>query len=143
MRVEGSFEYGAPADRVWSRLLDPVALRECIPGCESLEPAGDDRWTARLLVGAGPVRGRYWGSVAISDKHEPLSYTLAIDGSGSPGFVRGTARITLVPSAAGTRVDVVADGQVGGTVAAVGQRMLGGVAKMLMGRFFDCVRGKV
>ena len=39
-----------------------------------------------------------------------------------------------------TTVKVDADGQVGGTVAGVGQRMLGGVAKMLMNQFFDCMR---
>jgi carbon monoxide dehydrogenase subunit G len=39
-----------------------------------------------------------------------------------------------------TLVNVRGDGQVGGTVAGVGQRMLGGVAKMLMGQFFDCLK---
>lgn len=143
MKVEGTYAFPAPPERVWSHLLDPVALRECIPGCESLEPTGTDRWTAKLLVGAGPVRGRYDGSVAIADKAEPLSYTLEVEGRGSPGFVRGTARITLVPAADGTRVEVTADGQVGGTVAAVGQRMLSGIARMLMGQFFECLRTKL
>jgi hypothetical protein len=140
VKVEGSYAYPAPPDRVWSRLLDPAALRSCIPGCQSLESTGDDRWSAKLSVGAGPIRGMYDGSVAIANKQEPVSYTLEIEGRGSPGFVKGTAQIRLVAADGGTRVDVRADGQVGGTVAAVGQRMLSGVAKMLMGQFFDCLR---
>ena len=143
MKVEGTYAYPAPPDRVWTRLLDPQALRECIPGCESLEPAGEDRWSALLNVGAGPIRGRYNGSVAIADKREPLSYTLQVEGRGGPGFVKGTAHITLTPSGEGTQVGVTADGQVGGTVAAVGQRMLAGVAKVLMGQFFDCLATKL
>jgi carbon monoxide dehydrogenase subunit G len=140
MKVEGSWTYGAPREVVWQRLLDPEKLRTCIPGCQSLDAAGPDRWSARLSVGAGPIRGTYNGNVAITEKQEPASYVLAIDGSGAPGFVRGTAHVTLASTPDGTRVDVSADGHVGGTVAAVGQRMLTGVARSLMGQFFDCLR---
>lgn len=143
MRVEGSYSFAAPPARVWIRLLDPEALRSCIPGCEALDAVGPDRWTAKLTVGAGPIRGRYDGAVAITDKHEPASYVLEVEGRGTPGFVKGTAHVSLVADGDGTRVDVAADGQVGGTVAAVGQRMLSGVARALMGQFFDCLRSKV
>jgi len=143
MKVEGSWVYAAPREIVWQRLLDPERLRACIPGCRSLDAAGPDRWSATLSVGAGPIRGTYNGSVAITEKAEPESYVLAIDGKGAPGFVRGTAHVTLSPTSDGTRVDVTADGQVGGTVAAVGQRMLSGVARSLMGQFFDCLRAQL
>ena len=143
MKIDGSFAYPAAPDRVWALLLDPEALRACIPGCEKLEEAGTDRWTATLMVGAGPVRGRYIGSIAIADKEEQRAYRLDVEGRGAPGFVKGSARVTLTAAEGGTRVDVAADGQVGGTVAAVGQRMLSGVAKMLMTQFFDCLRTRL
>jgi carbon monoxide dehydrogenase subunit G len=64
-----------------------------------------------------------------------------VQGSGGPGFVKGTARITLSPAGeTATTVAVDADGQIGGPVAGVGQRMLGGVGKMLMNQFFECMR---
>lgn len=143
MKVEGSYSFPAPPERVWVALLDPQALRSCIPGCETLEANGTDRWTAKLTVGAGPIRGRYDGAVAITAKEQPTSYTLEVEGRGTPGFVKGTARVSLVAEGDGTRVDVSADGQVGGTVAAVGQRMLSGVARALMTQFFECLRGRV
>lgn len=143
MKVEATYSYPAPPARVWTRLLDAEALRTCIPGCKALEATGPDRWDATLEVGAGPVRGTYNGTVAIMDKREPVSYTLRVEGRGGPGFVKGTAQVTLAPSNEGTRVDVIADGQVGGTVAGVGQRMLAGVARMLMGQFFDCLSAKL
>ncbi len=141
MKIEGSWVYAAPPERVWQRLLDSEALRSCIPGCKSLEATGEERWDATLSVGVGPIRGIYTGKVAIVQKNEPLSYTLELEGKGAPGFVKGTAQVTLTPVPEGTRVDVNADGQVGGTVAAVGQRMLSGVARQLMGQFFDCLKG--
>jgi carbon monoxide dehydrogenase subunit G len=69
---------------------------------------------------------------------------MRVEGSGGPGFVRGEARIELRPAAGGgTVVQVYGEGQVGGTVAGVGQRMLSGVAKMLMKQMFDCVKARV
>ncbi len=139
MRIDAT--YGLPAGRaeVWSRLLQADALRACIPGCQSLEASGPDRWDAKLSIGAGPIRGTYTGTVAIVDQAEPDSLTLEVDGKGLPGFVKGKALITLVENGTGTTVTVGADAQVGGTVAAVGQRMLTGVARMLMDQFFACL----
>lgn len=143
MKVEGSYVYPAPPQQVWDVLLDPESLRGCIPGCEVLTESGPDRWDATLKVGVASIKGTYKSKVAILDKREPEAYTLSVEGSGGPGFVKGTARITLSAEGEGTRVAVDGDGQVGGTVAGVGQRMLGGVAKMLMNQFFECLRGRL
>jgi carbon monoxide dehydrogenase subunit G len=93
-----------------------------------------------MKVGVASIRGTYNGTVRITDKDEPRGYTLNVEGSGGPGFVRGVAKISLEPAGEATSVKVDADGQVGGTVAGVAQRMLAGVAKMLMNQFFDCMR---
>lgn len=140
MKLEGVYSFAAPRERVWSRLLDPDALRSCIPGCTELVETAPDTWKATLSVGAGPVRGSYTGSVALTDKRPPETYRLEVEGRGKPGVVKGTALVTLTPDGEGTRVAVDAQGQVGGTVAAVGQRMLAGVARMLMSQFFECLR---
>jgi carbon monoxide dehydrogenase subunit G len=62
---------------------------------------------------------------------------MGVEGSGGPGFVRGEAVITLTDSSGGTRVAYSADVQVGGLIAGVGQRMLGGVSKMMADQFFN------
>lgn len=139
MKLDGNYTFNAPAERVWALLLSADALKSCVPGCEKLEPVGEDSYNATLKVGVAAIRGTYNGKVRITDKNEPNSYTLQVEGSGGPGFVRGEAKITLQPNGDTTQVNVDADGQVGGTVAGVGQRMLGGVAKMLMNQFFDCM----
>lgn len=140
VKLEGSYSFDAPPERVWTLLLSPEALKSCVPGCEKLEPIGDDAYTATMKVGVASIKGTYNGKIRITEKNEPTSYTLNVEGSGGPGFVRGEARISLAADGEKTRVTVNADGQVGGTVAGVGQRMLGGVAKMLMNQFFDCMR---
>ena len=144
MQVEGQYTINAPIERVWQSLLDPLGLQQCIPGCEKLEPIGEDTYQATMKVGVAAVRGTYQGKVTISDKEPPNRYRMLVEGSGGPGFVRGEAIIELTARDAGaTTVKVKGDGQVGGTVAGVGQRMLSGVAKMLMGQMFDCVKKRV
>jgi carbon monoxide dehydrogenase subunit G len=51
--------------------------------------------------------------------------------------VRGETLISLSDIENGTRVSYNADVQVGGLIAGVGQRMLGGVSKMLADQFFS------
>ena len=143
MKVEGAYTFGAPPEQVWELLLDPQNLQGCIPGCETLEQVGDNQWSATLKVGVASIKGTYKSSIAIVDMRQPEAYTLQVEGRGGPGFVKGTARVSLTPEGDGTRVAVDGDGQVGGTVAGVGQRMLGGVAKMLMNQFFECLKARV
>ena len=144
MQVEGQYTINAPVDKVWAYLNDPIGLQACIPGCEQLTPAGEDSYEATLKVGVAAVKGTYQGKVAINDKEPPNRYRMLVEGSGGPGFVRGEAIIELqAKDANSTVVKVKGDGQVGGTVAGVGQRMLGGVAKMLMNQMFDCVKKRI
>src|SRR5262249_56235779 len=90
-------------------------------------------------VGVGEIKGAEKGKGGRGEKGAPQGYTLQVEGSGGPGFVKGTAKIMLQPEGEGTRVVVEGDGQVGGMLAGVGQRMLPGVAKMLMNQFFECL----
>lgn len=140
MKVEGSYTYDAPRDRVWAVLMDPEALKACVPGLESLTPTGENAYEANLKVGVAMIRGSYKGTIKLTDLVEPSSYKMNVEGKGGSGFVRGIADIELVDQGGTTLVNVKGDGNVGGTVAGVGQRMLGGVAKMLMGQFFDCLK---
>ena len=84
----------------------------------------------------GGVKGTFEGKVKLSDKQPPDSYKMAVEGTGGPGFIRGETVITLTDAAGGTRVAYTADVQVGGLIASVGQRMLGGVSKMMADKFF-------
>ena len=143
MKVEGVYTFPGQPQQVWEVLLNPDSLRACIPGVESLTETGPDHWDAVMKVGVAAIKGTYKGKVAIVEKEPPNNYTLQVEGSGGPGFVKGSAKIMLEPEGDGTRVKVEGDGQVGGMLAGVGQRMLPGVAKMLMNQFFECLIGKL
>lgn len=137
MRLEGSYDIPAPRRRVWAALLDPAHLTRAMPGCESLEAVGEGEYRATMKVGVAAVKGTFEGKVRLSDLEPPTRYRMAVEGSGGPGFVRGEAAMDLAEVEGGTRVTYRADVQVGGLLAGVGQRMLGGVSKMLVDQFFS------
>jgi len=136
MKFEGSHDIPAPRQKAWDAFLDPELLRQAIPGCEKLEALGGDEYKATMKIGVGGVKGTFEGKVRIMDKNPPESYRMAVEGTGGPGFVRGETVITMADIPDGTRVSYSADVQIGGLIASVGQRMLGGVSRMMADKFF-------
>ena len=143
MEIAGSYTFDAPPDRVWALLMDPGVISSCIPGCDRFEPDGEDRYAVTLTVGLAAITGTYNGTVVLSDRIEPTSYRLLVEGQGRPGFVKGSSAIVLRADGAATVVDVTGTVQTGGAIARVGQWLIGGVAKMMLDRFFACLQGKV
>ena len=136
MKVEGSFDIPAPRDKVWAAFLDPATLGKAIPGCEGLDEIGPGEYKAKMKIGVAAIKGTFEGKVRLFDLEPPNRYRMALEGSGGPGFVRGEAGMELSDAEGGTRVTYAADVQVGGLIASVGQRMLGGVSKMMLDQFF-------
>ena len=89
------------------------------------------------------IAGSFKGTVALEDKAPPNSYTLLVDGSGRQGFIKGRARVTLEAGDDRTRVQIAATAEVGGMIARVGQRLLEGVARTMMDRFYGCLAKQV
>lgn len=139
MEITAEYKFDAPVTRVWELLMDTNAIAGCIPGCRGLTPLGNDRYEAELGVAIAAISGNFKGTVAIEEMVPPHSYSLAVEGTGRPGFVKGHARVTLTPEGEGTSIGVVAQADVGGTIARVGQRLLEGVAKSMMDRFYVCL----
>jgi uncharacterized protein len=136
MKLSLSSVVPASRERVFAALVDPQILRAVIPGCEALEPTGPDTYAVTLKVGAAGLKGTYKGKAEVRDKHPPESLTLAFEGAGSPGFVRGSAAIALSEEGDGTRIASESDVVVGGLVALVGSRLIEATAKQLSEVFF-------
>lgn len=132
-----SYTINAPIDRVWTLLMDTDAIAECIPGCDSLEPDGENRYAVQLTVRMAAVMGQYTGSVALVDVMPTQSYRLVVGGRGRPGFVQGDAVIRLDGVAESTELTVEGRVQTGGSIARVGQRIIGSAARFMVDRFFE------
>ena len=133
----GSVELSAAPEDVWALLLDPDTLAAVVPGCESLDQVDEDSFTAQVTIGVAGIKGVYNAEINLRDKQPPNSVRLVGKASGALGFGEGEGKVTLEAIGDGrTRLSYSYRANVGGKVAAVGQRMLGTVTKLLIGQFF-------
>ncbi len=128
-----------PADRhaVWTALNDPEVLRDCIPGCQSLERQSDTDFTSSVRAAIGPVSATFGARITLSEIEPDRGYTISGEGKGgAAGFARGKARVDLEDEPGGTRLRYTADVNIGGKLAQVGSRLIQGTAKKLSEEFF-------
>ncbi len=146
MKISGDAILHGSADKVYAALCDPAVLVRTIPGCERLERVGPDAYTMVVSAGVAAVKGRYAGEVMLTDQEPPHRFTLKASGSGAPGTVSASVRVSLAGGDNGTTTLTTlttltydADAVVGGAVGGVGQRVLAGVARRTAGEFFAAV----
>ena len=143
MQISGSYQFDAPAIKVWEALLDPTVTAGCIPGCDGFDPTGDHQYQTSVNVNVGPINGHYTANLAFLDQRPHQSFTLSIEVSGPADSARGKPTITLTEQEGKTTVQVAGDAQIGGMAAMMGPALLGSAAHSLLNRFFGCLRESV
>ncbi|MBI4465688.1 MAG: carbon monoxide dehydrogenase subunit G [Acidobacteria bacterium] len=143
MRLSGSFELPASRSRVWQSLLDPKTLQRCLPGCERMEPLGDDRYRTVLTVKVAGIQSAYQAEIELQDQRPREHFQLRVFGKGPGGFVNGSGSIELTEKTdqtegtEKTELRYSGDLQVGGLLASVGSRLLDSAAKKVLREFLE------
>lgn len=138
MDISGEFEIPASRKQVWEALNDPEVLAQCIPGCESIERESDTELLAKMKAKVGPVKARFESRIVLSNLNPPQSYTISGEGKGGPaGFGKGSADVILAETDGSTTLRYTATLQVGGKLAQVGSRLVGGAARKIADDFFS------
>ena len=118
MDMTGEERIAAGREVVWAALNDVEVLRQCIPGCESLEKVSDTDMAARVKLQIGPVRATFSGQVKLSDIDPPNGYRISGEGSGGvAGYARGGAVVRLHDDGPVTVLHYEAKADVGGKLA--------------------------
>ena len=143
MDMSGEYRIPAPRQAVWDALNDPEVLKACIPGCESLDKAGEEM-TATVVAKIGPVKAKFSGKVRLENLDPPTSYSIVGEGQGGvAGFAKGGADVALADDGEGTILTYTAKAQVGGKLAQLGSRLIDGTAKMMADQFFSAFSARV
>lgn len=138
MDMNGSQRIEASRETVYAALNDVEILRQCIPGCESIDKTSENEMTAKVTLKIGPVKASFAGKVTLSDFDPPNGYTISGEGSGgAAGFAKGGAKVTLVADGDATILNYDVDAQIGGKLAQLGGRLIDATAKKLAGDFFE------
>ena len=138
--IGGEQKLDVAIETLWLALNDPAVLIKCIPGCKEMIPEGDDRFKLILNLKVASVGGSFEGEIALSDKTPPAQCRITVSGSGTLGHGNGAATFSLAAQDGGTMMNYNGEGEIGGLVAGVGQRILKGIAKHLIGQFFTALR---
>jgi 2-furoyl-CoA dehydrogenase large subunit len=135
--VDGAGEMEVPAspEAVWQILLDPQQMAKIVPGCEALDAIEENKFRGAVILGAGPVKGRFDAWIDLTDLEEPTHAKLIGGADGALGSSRGTGSFTLTPTGTGTLVKYEYSVELSGKVAAVGGRLIRGAARQLIDRF--------
>ncbi|MBD0413321.1 CoxG family protein [Oryzicola mucosus] len=143
--IEGEERIEASIDTVWKALNNPEVLKECLPGCQSLEMKSDTEMAATIVLKIGPIKATFLGEVTLTNLNPPHSYTIQGEGKGGiAGFAKGGADVALTedgPNATVLKYEAKAD--VGGKIAQLGSRLITSTSKKLAGQFFSSFNQKV
>lgn len=144
MEMTGEQIVPAPQQDTWEALNDPAILKECVPGCESIEPIAENQYQVLMVARVGPVSAKFKGKLTLSDVVPPDSYSIAFEGQGgAAGFAKGGAHVRLAPAGEATKLSYDVKANVGGKLAQIGSRLVDAAAKKVADDFFRNFNQKV
>ena len=138
MELAGTKVIAASRSVVWARLNDAATLKACIPGCTELTGSPETGFEATVVQKVGPVKATFKGAVTLGNVVPGESYTISGEGKGGvAGFAKGGADVVLRDVEGGTELTYKVDAQVGGKLAQLGSRIIGGFARKMADKFFE------
>ncbi|WAC25603.1 SRPBCC family protein [Ancylobacter sp. SL191] len=146
MKLEQNFIIDRPSDAVWAAFHDIPAMAACLPGAEYLGPRDAGRHAGKVTSKIGPFQASFEGEAEVI--YDDTARTIAVDGKGvdRKGNSRGrmTMTCTLAPDGAATKVGVVSDVQLSGTIAQFGRTgLITEIANVLVADFVRNVEATI
>ena len=143
MNIEGEYQLHAPRQEVWDKLNDVGVLRECIPGCESLEQDQEHHFEAIIRAKIGPINAKFVSQIQLQDVNEPEYYTLSVRSKGgAAGMGEGLARVKLLEQDDKVLLQYSVELKVKGKLAQIGSRLINNTVVKLSNEFFDAFAGR-
>lgn len=144
MEMTGEQLIRATQADTWAALNDPAILKECVPGCESIELTGDNEYAVLMTARVGPVSAKFKGRMTLSNIVAPVSYSISFEGQGGvAGFAKGSADVSLSAAGQDTKLSYSVKANVGGKLAQIGSRLVDAAAHKVANEFFASFNEKV
>jgi len=143
MQVEGHVLVDTTQKMAFELLTNPDVILRTVPGMRTLTATDDSFYEAELEVGVGQARERYRGKIQMVDMVPGSSYRLLMEGHGVTGFISADMVIALNGKGGRTDLHYCGEARVGGAVAGIGQRVLSGVARLMISQFFDSMAREI
>ena len=137
MQLTGKHIVNALPSTIWDMLMDTDALARIVPGISHLEKTGDNKFKSIIEIKMGPVNSSFTGDLQMEEIKEQEGFTLKVQQNSKIGNANAAIKISLLP-ANDNQTEVSFNGEVklSGMLAAMGQRLIGGVSNTLTKQFF-------
>jgi carbon monoxide dehydrogenase subunit G len=145
MLIENEFVVAAPADALWSYLLDVEKIAPCMPGAELTEVVDAKNWKGKLNAKFGPVGMSFAGTVTM-DERDDAAHRVVLHAKGMEAKGKGAANATVTSwletgeDAGHTKVKMQADITLTGAAAQMSRGLLPEISKKLTQQFADCLQ---
>jgi hypothetical protein len=146
VKLENSFEVAAPPEKAWDLLMDVPRIVPCMPGATLDEVVDDSNWKATMQVKLGPIGLTFATNVKREEVDEAARRaTLAADAREvrNRGRAKATIQSTIVPLERGSRVELVTELALAGSVAQYGRGLLQDVSSRLVASFAQCLQSQL
>ena len=146
MKLENSFQVDAPPEKAWALLMDVPRIVPCMPGAKLDEVVDDSHWKATMVVKLGPIGLTFATDVERKEVDETAKRVM-LGANARETRNRGRASATIESSLAsengGTRVDIVTDLSLSGTVAQYGRGMIEDISSQMVTSFAQCLQAQL
>lgn len=127
MKFEHTAIIAAPIPKVWAFLMDIPSVATCVPGVETVENLGDDRYRGTIRVSVGPIRLALQGDVTLIEQdavaHRASMRADAAD-KRAGGAIKAVLSMALSEVSGGTELRMETDAQVLGRIGEFGQPII-------------------
>lgn len=138
MRIENAFEVPAAPDRAWALLTDVPRVVPCIPGAELERVVDESTWQVLQRVKLGPISLQFRSELKqteLNDADRRAVLSVNAKEVRGRGGAEATIESSLAPVENGTRVTLVTELSLRGSVAQYGRPVVGSVAEELTKQF--------
>ena len=143
MKIEGTKEFDAPREVVWSVINDPSKMANTMPGVESFEIADDRHWSAKVKVPLGLGGLKMTMNFEKLEEREPEFASMRAKGQGVGALMDMTTSFTLSEAGEGTSMAWEADVKIAGPVGSMGQRVLQPIVNQQVGQVLAALEARV
>lgn len=137
MQLTGKHTINALPSKVFEVLMNTDTLSRIVPGVSRLEKIADNKFRSILTIKLGPVNASFNGDLQLEDITAEKGFTLKVQQNSKIGNANATIKILLLAvNHEQTEVSFDGDVKLSGTLAGMGQRLIGSISNTLTKQFF-------
>lgn len=147
MQIQQTFTVDAPPAAVWEFFEDIERVARCVPGVQSVDVLGPDRYKLLATQRVGFISATFEMAMQIESKDPLKSLALSSVGKsvkGAIGNIRSKDRVDFEATPeGGTRVTLTSDVAVGGMLGALGHKAIASKSREITEKFAQALQAEL